>query len=198
MILLVCALTVEAAPVVQQLARPRPLSPRLWTGRLAGRDVAALKCGVGPRKAARRTGAAVERLMPAQVWSLGTCGSVGQDPVGAVVTADAVHWSGWHDVVPVPGLPTARVATVDAPVMDRGARAAWAERGATVVEMEAGAVRHAAGQGFRAVKVVSDLAGAGDPMLERLDPAAFARFQVLARQLMSDALVPQLVRALQV
>jgi nucleoside phosphorylase len=170
--------------------------------------VAVLKCGVGPVKAERRTRVALERVLPGQVWSLGTCGSVADDPVGTVVTADAVHWHGWRDVVPLPGLKTARVATVRAPVMDVGERDKWARQGATVVEMEAGAVLAAAGQGFRALKVVSDLAGAvaagagaagaGDPVLASHDAASFARFQVLAGQLVSDALVPQLVRALQV
>lgn len=199
--LLVGALGVETAPVLRRLEAPRPLSARLVAGRLAGRAVGVLTCGVGPLKAERRTRDALALCAPARVVSFGTCGALVEGlGVGAVVTAGPLLWQ--HQTVavlaPLGQAGAVGVVTVAEAVTDAERRAALAASGGGVCEMEAYGVRRAAPERpFGVLKVVSDLAG-GDPDDPALPggPSAVLRFKARAAALVERRLVAALVEGI--
>lgn len=174
--LLVGALGVETAPLLELLERPRPVSPRLVVGRLHGREVGVLTCGVGPDKAQARTAAALARWRPDRVVNLGTCGALTDaHRIGDVVHVGEVIG---HGPVEALGAPAVALVTVRAGVWDPLTREALAAEGAAVCEMEAqGVLRASELAGVRAhiAKVVSDKAGGED------DPAIPAARRAQAR-----------------
>lgn len=202
--LLVGALWAEVAPVVAALGDRRWLGPRLISGRLAGAEVALLRCGVGPARAAAHTRAALEAWRADRVLSFGTCGALCPSlPVGAVLTSALVGdeagrtWS----IEPLSGQPRADVATVRRVVHTATARDALLRRGFGACEMElAGVAEAAQGRPVHALKVVSDLAGAdADPALPIAglpSPARLLRFQVRAARLTRTRLLPALLTCL--
>jgi nucleoside phosphorylase len=162
--LLVGALLAETLPLRRRMTALEPLSRRLWRGRLAGVEVALLRCGVGPRAASRRTLDALQRVDADAVMSFGTCGSlvdeVGVGEVRALSSTRLGDGPARASFVPQ-GLPGATCVTVRRGVFDVEERSRLASAGAQLVEMEAAAVRQAAGgRGFVGLKVVSDLASA--------------------------------------
>ena len=193
----VAALVSEVAPLVRLLEQPRLLSHRLCVGRLGDRRIAVLRCGVGPERAERRTREALARLEASTVWSLGSCGALVDDlSVGEVVTADAAMGLGrrW-ELPPVDGLRRGTVLTVDTPIFDADRRAAAADLGALVCEMEAAAVVTCHPR-VRVLKVVSDRAGAEpDVVFARPRALAVARFHRRVERIMREALLPVLRQA---
>lgn len=200
--LLAGALPAETLPLLRRLQSPRLLGHRLVAGRLAGREVAILTTGVGPRHAARRTAAALERWEADRLLSLGTCGALIEGlPDGTVVTGALLGEEGGarRAAAPLPGLPAVAIATVSRVVTERDRRARLAAAGFSVCEMEAFSVAGAArGRPVHALKVVSDQAGAearptfgGSPFPS---PARLVRFQLHAYHLVETRLVPALLR----
>jgi len=198
-LLIVGALGAETLPILRTLSRPRPLSRRLVAGQLSGRPVAVLTCGVGPDKAARRVAAALPLWSAQQVVSVGTCGGlVDAMSIGTVVTATRLlhEDTPCPDPLPWPSTLPATIITVARGVFTASRRAALAERGGTVCEMEAAAVQRVIGERpFMTLKVVSDLAGGSSddppPRPGRLD---IARFQATALRLSTAHLLPALTR----
>jgi nucleoside phosphorylase len=196
-LLIVGALGAETLPILRALSRPRPLSPRLVAGQLAGRPVAVLTCGVGPERAARRVSAALPLLDAEAVVSIGTCGGlVDALSVGTVVTADRLlsEDAPCPDPTPWPGIPTATVITVSQGVFTARRRAELAGWGGTVCEMEAAAVQRVIGaRSLLTLKVVSDLAGgSSDDPPPRPGPLDLARFKATALRLSAEHLLPAL------
>ncbi len=201
--LLVGALWAETLPVARRLEGAEALGLRLLRGRLAGREVALLTCGVGPQRAADRTAAALARLGADRVLSFGTCGALGEGlPDGTVLTVEVVGREGLapRAVEPLPGLRAARLRTVSRVVADPLERARLAAQGYEICEMEAAGVLSAAGERpFSALKVVSDQAGqdASPVFVGRLpSPLRVARFQVRAARLVGSSLLPTLLTIL--
>lgn len=201
MILLVTALRAEALPLGLALTEREMLDRRLVMGRLAGRPAALLRCGVGRERARAQTEAAVKRLEPDWVLSLGTAGGLddGLD-IGETIGASEVILAATgerFETAPLPGVRAGAVLTVDA-LIHTPQRRAEAGRQAMLCEMEAAGVAQAArGRRFSALKVVSDHAGAtADPALLVGSPASIARFQRRAAELCWERLVPALRRAL--
>ncbi len=198
MILLAGALRAELAPLLPRVRHRRRLGRYLLTGELDGHRVAVLRTGIGRAKAGERTRAALQRLDPVAVWSLGTCGSLLDElPIGAVVTADRVGVEGAESVAvqQLAGLPAVPLVTVDTVVWDPTRRQVLAEAGYAVCEMEAAAVLAASGERpFAALKVVSDLAGGDAPA--KPGPIDIAAFQLKAARLCEQELLPALRQAL--
>lgn len=192
------AIVSELAPILSLLHGLRLRSHRLCVGGIGQHRVAVLRCGVGPEPSERRARAALERISPRTVWSIGSCGAlVDTLPVGAVVTAREVRApdSERLTVSPVPGLPQAMVHTVARPVMDAEHRSRLARTGARVCEMEAASIARAAGGRcpVHLVKVVSDLAGGTpDPAMVPRSKRAQALFHQRVEQLMRTVVVPQI------
>lgn len=195
-VLIVGALEVEVLPILARLRAQWPLGPRLYRGRLDGADVAVLWTGVGLERAGRRTREALLRLDAPCVLSVGMAGALTDGfTQGEVLTADRIGPQ-WATAAPLPGLRSASILSVDAPVWSTAERARLAALGAQVCEMEAAAVQQAAGaRRFSALKVISDFAGAegGPPRLfklralrlseQRLLPALRAQLPALRAQL---------------
>lgn len=196
--LLVCALAAEALPVLGRMREVEVQGPRLVSGRLAGRAVSLLICGVGPTKAHRRTAEALERVPACGVLSFGTCGGLVDGlGVGDVLSASAVYREKRlvRELPPIPGALARRVTTVGAAVVTPERRSELADV-ADACEMEAAGVLAAApGLRHAVLKVVSDSAGGdeGDNALV-LDKLGWVRFQVRALEIMERDLLPVLLR----
>ncbi|MBN1335162.1 MAG: hypothetical protein JXB39_04320 [Deltaproteobacteria bacterium] len=192
--LLVAALAAEILPPLLRLAEPRIVDPRLVAGRLAGREVALLRVGVGAVCARRRTEAALARWDAARVVSFGTCGALADGlAVGDVVAATRLLDHPAQDLLTVPGARPVVLTTVPRAVRDPVERARLAARGAEACEMEAAGVLDATGapRRFAALKVVSDLAGRdGGRILAPLGRFPFLRFKSRALALVRDRLLP--------
>jgi nucleoside phosphorylase len=195
-VLLVAALQAEVWPVWLRMDRRVRLDARLWSGRLAGAEVALLRCGVGREAARRRTARALGLLEPRAVVSFGTCGAlVDELSVGEVVGAVSLWGEPPIRLQPIGrGVRQVTLATVPRVVADARARALWAARGAQVCEMEAAGVLEAAGtRPFHALKVISDRAGARRPDGYRRPRAlSLAHFQLRAVRLVHRQLAPVL------
>jgi len=194
----VVALVSELTPLLALLKQPRLRSHRLCVGQVQHHRVAILRCGLGPSVAAQRTRAALERIQPRSVWSVGSCGALtDQLPVGTCLTANRlVSPSGATlPVTPVRELPTHTLHTVTRPVFTPEARRASRQTGAAACEMEAAGVARAVGDRcpVYVVKVVSDLAGgAPDPAIDAVRAVAMARFHVRVEGLMRSEVAPHL------
>lgn len=192
--LLVGALGAETLPFARRVTAARPVTPRLVVGTWRGLELGVLTCGVGPGKAHRRTRAALAAWRPHAVASVGTAGALVDGlPVGSVLCAERVLWGAVDRSLPtLPGLPVTTVITVETPCWTAAERERLAATGASLVEMEAGAVAAACpGLPVVAIKIVSDLAGgAPDPAGGQGGPrpAAVARFLARAAALVEDSL----------
>jgi len=179
---------------VAVLQRPRLLSHRLCVGGLDGRRIAVLRCGVGPQRAEGRTRRALQKVAPAEVWTVGSCGALSDMlAVGDLVTADEVVFKERrYRLRPVPGLTCGRLLTVDAPIFSPDKRREVAPIGAIACEMEAAGVA-ACHPDLRVLKVVSDRAGAEpDVVIDGVRAVAMARFHVRVERLVRTRLLPVL------
>lgn len=196
----VVALVSELTPLLALLHQPRLRSHRLCVGQIQHLRVALLRCGVGPTAAEARTRAALARLRPRSVWSVGSCGALkDQLSVGTCLTAHRLvaPCGGSIPVCPVQDLPSYTLHTVTRPVFTPEARRASRQTGATACEMEAAGVARAVGDRcpLFVVKVVSDLAGgAPDPAIDAVRAVAMARFHLRVEGLMRREVAPQLPR----
>jgi len=191
------ALVSETAPLIARLAQKRATGRAVIGRGPGGRELVVLTIGVGPDKAARRVREALARWSCDRVLSVGTCGSLRDDlPIGAVITARGVMEAtgSSEPVSPLVGVREAMITTVRRAVTTPELRAELAAAGAGVCEMEAAAVLAAAGDiPFGALKVVSDLAGAGsDPALAGNRALSMARFKARALLLSQRQLTPAL------
>jgi nucleoside phosphorylase len=161
---------------------------------------------VGPRAATEATQAALERLRPAGLLSLGTAGALAGDwDRGDVLWVGSVSWAeGRPRQLWTGGAPGVGLVTVHAAVWDPERRSELAARGAELVDMEAAAVldlgeRRGVGR-LGALKVVSDRAGAErDPVVEgqsRSRLLRLLRFKARALRLCETRLAPALVELL--
>lgn len=199
--LLVAALVAEALPLLLRMDERRWLSRRLVVGTLGGARVAVLRCGVGRQRALHATRDALLQCPARRVVSLGTCGTlVDTLSIGDVVSGLHILDSPEGSVAPLGAFAKpVLIATVPRVVNSPSLRAAWAERGAEVCEMEADGVREAAGnRAFHAIKVVSDRAGAGSTRPRAMPRwLAITIFQQRALRLVERKLTPGLVRWLE-
>jgi nucleoside phosphorylase len=183
----------------------RVASSLVLEGDLFGHRVALATIGVGPSKAHQNTTAAIEAWHPDRVLNLGTCGALIDDIVpGDLCCVTTVFREGPPNrcsaVATLTTLTIGRpasIVTVDKPVNTPQRRAALAEQGAAICDMEASAIAAAAQDTpLSALKVVSDDAG-GDPSDDVFSgalhgPIAFIRFKARAKQLVGDVIVPAL------
>lgn len=203
--LLVGALSAETLPVRRRLTDTRTVAPGIIEGELAGLRVALATIGVGPGRAHRNTAAAIEQWKPERVLNFGTCGAlVDTLSVGDLCCVTEVLREGPQhrcdsvaSLIPLLVGTPARLVTVDRAVHEPPRRAALAENGAQICDMEGTAIAVAAGDlPFSALKVVSDAAG-GDPadaiFSKKLpQPVAIARFKARARRLVARVVLPAL------
>jgi nucleoside phosphorylase len=193
--LLVVALWAEALPLLARMRQRRRRGRGLYSGRLAGRPVLLLHCGLGSVPAAQATERVLGRHDVGAVLSVGTCGALVDGlRVGDLVTAERILDLDGAQPRPLPGVRPVVLATVPRVVHDPEQRAHWAQLGAEVCEMEAaGVAAKAAGHPFLTLKVVSDLAGARPARIRGL-PRRVRRlaFQGQACRLMHRQLAPVL------
>ena len=188
----------ETQPLIELLEVPRSPARGLTFGTLKGVGVAVATVGIGREKSVRRFREVLRRCHPGRVVNFGTCGSLGEYPVGAVLSVgrlfDDVRVVA--DLAAIIGVPPVALATVAAPVTTTEARERLSLVGAQVVDMELASLYTV--MPLQSVKVVSDMAGAdgilGGPRWRR--PANILRFKAHATRLVRSRLVSVLIDGL--
>lgn len=203
-----CAMPMEAAPLVRRLAlRPAPAGgDRIHRGDLDGRPVVAAVTGIGTDLAAAATERVLDAVSPAHVVVVGIAGAVdGLTPIGTVVRPErVVDGATGAELRPDPlgaTPPSGVLWTSDVLVTDDATLAELRDRGVVALDMETAAIgrvceRH--GVPWSVVRAISDRATDGsvdEEVLGLSNPDGTPDARAVARYVAAHpAKVPTLAR----